>query len=73
MTWQYKEFDAEQHLKSVQREIAEVLSYINRPHLFGSALFHLNAALRRLAEAQWRLMQAKEEYEFQQKHGLDKN
>ena len=31
------------------------------------------AALRRLADAQWRLMQAKAEYEFQQKNGLDKN
>lgn len=67
MTWQYKEFDAEQHLKSAQREIAEVLSCINRPHLYDSALFHLNAALRRLAEAQWRLMQAESEFEDQKK------
>ena len=73
MTWHYKEFEAEQAMKAVQRELTEALSIINRPHLYGSALFHINAALRRLAEAQWRLMQAKSEYEFQQQHGLDKN
>lgn len=69
MNWQYKEYEAEQAMKAAQRELTETLSLVKRPHMFGSALFHLNAALRRLAEAQWRLMQAKSEYE----HGLDKN
>lgn len=69
MNWQYKEYEAEQAMKSAQRELTEALSFVKRPHLFGTALFNLNAAMRRLAEAQWRLMQAKSEYE----HGLDKN
>ena len=73
MIWQYKEYDAERSMKAAQRELTEALSIINRPHLYGAALFHVNAAMRRLADAQWRLMQAKEEYGFQQKHGLDKN
>ena len=74
MIWQYKEYDAERSMKAAQRELTEALSIVNRPHLYGTALFHVNAALRRLADAQWRLMQAKSEYEFQQKHhGLDKN
>lgn len=73
MNWQYKEYDAERSMKAAQRELTEALSIINRPHLYGTALFHVNAAMRRLAEAQWRLMQAKSEYEYQQKHGLDKN
>ena len=73
MTWEYKQYEAEQALKSAQRELTEALSLITRPHLFGTALFNLNAAMRRLTDAQWRLMQAKSEYEFQQKNGLDKN
>ena len=73
MNWNYKQYEAEQALKSAQRELTEALSLITRPHLFGTALFNLNAAMRRLADAQWRLMQAKSEYEYQQQHGLDKN
>ena len=60
-------------MKAAQRELTEALSLVKRPHMFGTALFNLNAAMRRLADAQWRLMQAKSEYEFQQQHGLDKN
>lgn len=73
MNWNYKQYEAEQALKSAQRELTEALSLITRPHLFGNALFNLNAAMRRIADAQWRLMQAKSEYEYQQQHGLDKN
>jgi hypothetical protein len=72
MTWQYKEYAASRALAAAQREITEALNQTQRPHLFGSALFSINAAMRRLTEAQWRLMQAKSEYEFQ-KNGLDKN
>lgn len=73
MTFQHKEYEAEMSLKAAHRELTEALSIISRPHLYGTALFNLNAAMRRLAEAQWRLMQAKSEYEFQQKYGLDKS
>lgn len=67
MDWRCKSIDAEHQLKSAQRELSEALSLLTRPHLLGSALFHVNAALRRLAEAQWRIMQAEAEYNFQQK------
>ena len=73
MKWVHKSYEAELSLKAAQRELTEALSLITRPHLFGTALFNLNAAMRRLADAQWRLMQAESEYEFQKQHGLDKN
>lgn len=67
MDWQYKEFEGSQALMAAQRNITDALHYAQRPHLFGQALFSINAALRRLAEAQWRLMQAKSEFENQKK------
>lgn len=72
MNFQYKEYEAKMSLKAVQRELTEALSIMSRPHMYGTALFSINAAMRRLATAQWRLMQAKEEYN-REKNGLDKS
>lgn len=62
MSWHFKEYEAIQRLKAAQKAITEALDYARRPHLYPSALFNINAALRSLTEAQWRLMQAKAEY-----------
>lgn len=72
MIWQYKSYDAIRAIKSAQQALTEALTHAQKPHLFGSALFDTNQAMRRLAEAQWRLMQAKEEYN-RKKNGLDKS
>lgn len=67
MSWHFKEYEAIQKLKSAQKAITEALDYARRPQFYTSAQFDINAALRYLTEAQWRLMQAKSEYRAEQK------
>ena len=66
MTWQHKTFDAVRAVKSAQQSLTEVLTLAQKPYLFGSALFELNQAIRKLSEAQWRLMQAESDYNIEQ-------
>ncbi len=65
MTWQHKSYDATRALKAAQQSITETLTLAQKPYLFGSALFCVNQALRHLATAQWRLMQAESEYNIE--------
>lgn len=65
MTWQHKTFDAIRAVKSAQQALTEALSHARQPHLLGSAQFELNQAIRKLAEAQWRLMQAESYYNIE--------
>lgn len=62
MTWQHKTFDAIRAIKSAQQALTEALSHAQKPYLLGSAQFELNQAIRKLAEAQWRLLQAESDY-----------
>jgi hypothetical protein len=65
MTWQNKSYDAVRALKAAQQSLTEVLTLAQKPYLFGSAQFELNQAIRKLAEAQWRLMQAESAYNIE--------
>lgn len=65
MTWQHKTYDAIRAIKSAQQALTEALSHAQKPYLFGSALFELNQAMRNLATAQWRLMQAESDYNIE--------
>lgn len=62
MTWQHKTFDAIRAVKSAQQALTEALSHARQPYLLDAAQFELNQAIRKLAEAQWRLMQAESYY-----------
>lgn len=59
MTWQYKEFECTSALNSAQKALSSAIISAQRPHLYSYALQEMNAAMRNLATAQWRLMQAK--------------
>lgn len=65
MTWQNKSYDAIRALKAAQQSITEALTHAQKPYLFGSALFNTNQAMRHLATAQWRLMQAESDYNIE--------
>lgn len=65
MTWQNKTYDAIRAAKSAQQSLTEALSHAQKPYLYGSAQFELNQAIRKLAEAQWRLMQAERYYNIE--------
>lgn len=66
MTWKYKSCEAIRALKAAQQSITEALTNAHQPYLFGCALFNTNQALRHLATAQWRLMQADSEHNIEQ-------
>lgn len=65
MTWQNKSWDTIRAIKSAQQALTEALSHAQKPYLFGTAQFELNQAMRKLAEAQWRLMQAESDYNIE--------
>lgn len=65
MTWQHKSYDAVRAIKSAQQSLTEALSHTQKPYLLESAQFELNQAIRKLAEAQWRLMQAESYYNIE--------
>ena len=65
MTWQHKTYNAIRAIKSAQQSLTEALSHAQKPYLLNSAQFELNQAIRKLAEAQWRLMQAESYYNIE--------
>lgn len=65
MTWQHKTFDAVRAIKSAQQSLTEAISLAQKPYRLDSAQFELNQAIRKLAEAQWRLMQAESAYNIE--------
>ena len=65
MTWQHKTFDAVRAIKSAQQSLTEALSHARKPYLLGAAQLELNRAIRKLAEAQWRLIQAESDYNIE--------
>lgn len=67
MDYKYAAYQAQQELKAAARAISEAADISHFPHMTGQAIRHTNAAMRRLAAAQFRLMQAKSEYEASQK------
>lgn len=67
----FKSYEAIKSIKSAMKACSEALENASRPHLYGTALWDVNTALRHLTQAQFRLMQAKREFSL--KDGLDKN
>ena len=65
MTWQHKTYNAIRAIKSAQQSLTEALSHAQKPYLLNSAQFELNQAIRKLAEAQWRLLQAESDYNIE--------
>lgn len=63
MTYHYAAYQAQQELKAALRAINEVADTAHFPHMLGEAIRLTNTAMRKLAVAQFRLMQAKSEYE----------
>lgn len=62
MNYQYATYQAQIELKAAARAISEAADKAHFPHLAGTALRHTNAAMRKLAAAQFRLMQAESDY-----------
>lgn len=67
MEYHHSAYLAQQELKAAARAISEAADIAHFPHMTGQAIRYTNAALRKLAAAQFRLMQAKSDYEASQK------
>ena len=63
----YHQSDAQAALQSAAKAIDSALANTGKPHLFASAIWETNFALRKLSLAQMKLMQAKSDYEAKDK------
>lgn len=62
MPFYYSQCEAIRELSAVQRHLTEALTLANRPHLLGASIVEMNAAMRRLANAQHKAIRAESEY-----------
>lgn len=67
--YHYYGYNAKHAIKSAIRECTEAQDYADKPHMYETALWHVNAALRKLTLAQFKLMQANSKYKAER--GLD--
>jgi hypothetical protein len=63
----YHQSDAQAALQSAAKAIDSALANAGRPHLFASAIWETNFALRKLSLAQMKLIQADSEYKAKDK------
>lgn len=68
MSYHFAAYQAQQELKAAARAISEAADIAHFPHLLGQAIRHTNAALRKLAAAQFRLLQAEARYKKPQEN-----
>jgi hypothetical protein len=67
MLFYHSQYEAIRELSAVQRHLTEALILSNRPHLLGAAVVEMNAALRRLAQAQHKAFIASRKYQNEER------